>query len=295
MTDYDWLIVYDEIPKKDIGTIRKQTETLACPADRTILVTVEPYTIKIYPAPYTKQFGHILTTQPPAALKHPHARYGNGCLWPFYDKPFEQAVTQEIPEKTKLISTVCSSKQQTHTQHYDRYRLTKYLAGHMPELDWYGHGVMPVKHKYEALDAYKYHIAVENHIQPHHWTEKVSDALLAGCLIFYAGDPLISDCFPEGSIIPIPINDHPKALAIIQNAIAGNEYEKRKHLIGQARHLLAEKYNFYAQTSALIEQAQQHPADTPIGQQLKGRHKLRKNPVYALREACQIIRQKLGL
>ena len=40
MTDYDWVLVYDEFPRIPVGTIRNETEPLLCPPDQTILITV---------------------------------------------------------------------------------------------------------------------------------------------------------------------------------------------------------------------------------------------------------------
>ena len=51
------------------------------------------------------------------------------------------------------------------------------------------------------------HIAVENHIAPHHWTEKLSDSFLGYCLPFYIGCPNAADYFPEQSFIGLDIED----------------------------------------------------------------------------------------
>ena len=52
-TDYDWLVVYDELPAS--------RERLRCPRERTILCTWEPVSIKSYSRAYTRQFGHLRT------------------------------------------------------------------------------------------------------------------------------------------------------------------------------------------------------------------------------------------
>lgn len=71
-TDYDWLVVYDEIPTNDIGTIVKQTETLPCSLEHTLLVTCEPPNIKLYSPAYIEQFGYVLSTHSPVDIHHPH-------------------------------------------------------------------------------------------------------------------------------------------------------------------------------------------------------------------------------
>ena len=61
--DYDWLVVFDEMPV--------DCEVLRCPRERTVLCTWEPVSIKSYSKAYTRQFGHLLTNRPPEADRHP--------------------------------------------------------------------------------------------------------------------------------------------------------------------------------------------------------------------------------
>lgn len=295
-TDYDWLIVYDEVPKGNSGTVSRGIEPLECPPENTVLVTVEPPDIKIYGTPYTDQFEYVLTTQPPEIIRHRNFMYGEGCLLPFYGKELADLRGTPIPEKTKLISTVCSAKRQRHTKHFDRYKLTEYVAAHVDGFDWYGRGVRSIREKYEALDDYRYHLAVENHIQPYHWTEKLADSILAGCLTFYAGDPDIFRCFPEGCLIPVPLDNPGEALRIIREAIDGDEYSKRLPRIIEARELLLNEFNFYARTSRLIESRHRGGAALSGDSRLiKGRHALRRNPVNVLRVLMESLKYKAGM
>lgn len=235
MTDYDWVLVYDEFPRTPVGIIRNETEPLLCPPDQTILITVEPPSIKIYSRAYTSQFGTVLTTHSARDLPHPGHTLGRGCLEWLYIKPMQEILDQKEFPKTKMLSTICSAKQHTHTMHKKRYDLTRYLADRLPELDWFGHGIREIENKTVAMDDYKYHLCVENHLEPHHWTEKLSDAFVAMTLPFYAGDPLATECFPQESFIPIPLDNPQKALEIIRKAMEDGEYEKRLPAIREAR------------------------------------------------------------
>ena len=288
MTDYDWVLVYDELPRNSIGTIKDETEPLLCPPDQTILITVEPPSIKIYSRAYTGQFGTVLTTHSVRDLPHPNHTLGRGCLEWLYIKPMQEILDQTEFPKTKMLSTICSAKQHTHTMHKMRYDLTRYLADHLPELDWFGHGIQEIENKTVAMDGYKYHLCVENHLEPHHWTEKLSDAFVAMTLPFYAGDPLATECFPQESFIPIPLDDPQKAFEIIRKAMDGGEYEKRLPAIREARRLVLEKYNMFAQTAAVIHNHRGTGTVRP-GATLKGRHVLRKNPLNALRELADTL------
>jgi hypothetical protein len=119
-------------------------------------------------------------------------------------------------------------------------------------LNVFGHGVNPMHDKAEGLDPYRYHIAIENHIFPHHLTEKLPDAFLGYTLPFYHGCPNASDYFPPESFIPIDINDFDRTVEIIQNALANNEYEDRLPYIIEARKRVLEKYNLFALLNAEI-------------------------------------------
>ncbi len=297
--DYDWLLVYDEFPKVNTGSIVRQREPLACPKENTILVTSEPPTIKIYTRPYVSQFAYVLSTHLPCYLPHRNRVHAPGCLLWMADYDFSAMRALPEFEKTKLISTVCSAKQQKHTLHNDRYRATRYIAERMPEMDWYGRGVRELAKKYDALSPYKYHLAAENYVGAHHWTDKISDPILGLCLTFYAGDPRLDEEFPAESFIPVPLDDHEATLTIMREAIRNNEYEKRLPALREARRLLVQKYNLFSQVARLVteESAARQAAGTPepaAGGCICGRHRLRCNPLNAVEEFAVTMRHKLG-
>lgn len=286
-TDYDWLVVIDELPRHDTGTFSGGTEVLRCPRAHTILEMQEPVSVKRYGQAYTRQFGHILTNRPFEAERHPGYTLGRGYMIWYYPGPVDRVKNAPPTPKTKILSTVCSNKQMRYTRHHDRLTLTAALAKDIPELDWFGKGVRPIAAKKDALDPYKYHLAVENHIAPHHWTEKLSDPILARCLTFYAGDPAIAECLPAAAVIPIPIDDPDQAAEIIRTAIDNGEYEKRLPAIEAARRLILEKYNPWAQTVAVIEEQLSREQQTPLSASgdyglIRSRRRLRRNPLIAL-------------
>ncbi len=242
--DYDWLVVFDDL---------KADCVCDCPRERTILATWEPVSIKNYATVFTRQFGHLLTNRPYAAERHPHYHLGRG-YFPWYNsRNFEENRNFVVPPKTKLISAVCSSKRMRWTQHGDRIALLRKCQAEIPGMEWYGWGVNAFDRKCEVMDAYRYHIAFENHIAPHYWSEKIADAFLSECLPFYAGAPNLAEDFPEESFIPIPANDPDAAIRIIREAIANDEWSKRIEAIREARSRLLSKYNFFAQVIRLIE------------------------------------------
>lgn len=284
--EYDWLVVYDEMPSK--GDYSKwESELLACPRERTVLITVEPPSIKLYPRCYTSQFGYVLTTHTPEELPHPNHIYGEGCLAWCAGISYEEAHAMQDFSKTKTIATVCSAKQQSHTLHAKRYELIKYIAARMPELDWYGWGVKHLDKKADAQNDYRYSIAVENYVAPFHWTDKIADPLLSMCLTFYVGDPRLEEVFPAESFIRIPLENHEEAYNIIRQTIDENAYEKRLPAIKEARRRLIEECNMFNRVASLIARHQAEYGDEhkPVKRYvLKGRHRLRLNPLNVLSE-----------
>lgn len=293
--EYDWLVVYDELPR-NLGSICNEAEPLACPRERTILVTQEPPSIKIYPKCYTSQFGYVLTTHTPQQLPHPNHRYGEGCLYWCAGIPAEEAFRMPDYPKSKTIACICSAKQQTHTLHSKRYNLVKYLASRIPELEWYGWGVKKLDKKYDAQNDFRYTLAIENYVAPYHWTDKISDPLLSLCLTFYVGDPRLEEVFPAESFIRIPLENPEEAYRIIKEAIDNNEYEKRLPAIKEARRRLIETHNFFNTIAAIATEQQNAPAPAAPAKPylLKGRHRLRKNPLNLLTEGWELLRYKLG-
>ncbi len=276
--DYDWLVVYDDLPSVSGERHTLWEETLACPRERTLLLTSEPATVKVYGQGFLRQFGWVLTSQEPWVIRHPGAIYcQTGLIW-FYEGTHEEITRQPPEQKTALISTVCSSKQQRHTLHKYRYQFTQQLKQALPELEIFGHGVRYIERKNEALDSFRYHVAIENHVCPHHWTEKLADSFLGMCLPFYHGAPNAAEYFPPESFISINIHNFDESLARIRQAIRDNEYERRLPAIREARRLVLERYSTFPQLVRLIEERHESVADavTQEGQKIQSRHLWRR-------------------
>ena len=204
-------------------------------------------------------------------------------------------IANNLPlNKTSTISTVTSSKCQKHTLHAKRYDFIQKLQQRLPELERFGKGIREVDDKASALDPYKYHIAIENHICDHWWTEKLSDPFLGLCLPFYHGAPNASEYFPPESFISIDINDFEGSYQIISDAIKNNEYEKRLPAIKEARDLVLKKYNFYATVSQIIAEKNKTSISSTekTTTYLKSRHLLRNNPIFAVVTILEKIRNK---
>jgi hypothetical protein len=254
---YDWLVIIDDVPRATPNRI----ENLSCHKDNTILITTEPSSVARYGRAFAKQFGYLLTNQDAKVLPHRNAISSHtGNLW-FYGKSYDQILEDE-PKKTKLISTVCSSKQQGHTMHKLRFEFTKKLQESLPDVERFGHGVKWIKTKAEALDPYKFHVAVENYIAPHVWTEKLADAFLGYTVPIYCGCPNVYEYFPKDSIIQIDINDIDGSIDKIKKIVSiPGEYERRLDSVKEARRRVLEEYNLMAMINKIVTNSQKVNGD----------------------------------
>lgn len=293
--NYDWLVVYDDLPRHPGQKKPLWEEVLACPRQHTLLLTTEPSSIKLYGYGFLRQFGWVLTSQEPRFIRHPGMIHRQaGLVW-FYGNTdirgtFDHlAATHEPPEKSADLSTVCSAKQMRHTLHSNRVAFTHALKAAIPTMEVFGQGVREIPDKADALDPFRYHLAIENHVAPHHWTEKLSDPFLGWCLPFYHGCPNAADYFPEESFIPIDILDFGAAKDRILKAIHDNEYARRLPAIREARRLALHEYATFPQIARLItERHQPSIAPSPSPKTLISRHLWRKrHPVEAAGQLIQ--------
>lgn len=297
--NYDWLVVYDEIPKLPVDAKRpngptRQTEVLNCSPGNTILVTSEPSTIKIYGKQYLSQFGHVLTGLEPWSVRnHEGAIFEQSSMVWYYGRKydqlnqsrsrFEEIADASWPDKPELISTICSTKQQRHTLHNQRYQFTQLLKSRLPELQLFGHGNNWVSDKAEALDPYRYHVAIENHVATDHWTEKLADAFLGYCLPLYFGATKAADYFPKGALIELDLARPDWSIDRIKDAIANDEFTERKPAIEEARSRIIHEYNLFPNIARIISQHNSEIDKQATPTVLKSRHALRKSdPWFAI-------------
>lgn len=282
--DYDWLVVYDEMPSAAGERHPLWEEELACPPEHTLLITVEPSTIKVYGSAYLRQFRWLLSTQELWATgPHPGRLLEQPALIWFYADSSPRGdydtLLRHIPvNKARDLSTVCSSKRQGHTLHRLRYDFTHAIKERLPELDIFGRGIRPLADKADALDSYRYHLAIENFAGRHHWTEKLADAFLGACLPFYYGCPNVGDYFPAESYIPIDIHDVEGSAEIIQRSIRDKAYEQRLPAILESRRLVLENYGPIATISRIVNQ--HHNTECPVappGAHLRSRRLLHQH------------------
>lgn len=286
-TRYDWLAVYDNLPTRKGRQTIGHSEVLSCPQFNTILLTSEPTSIKIYGRAFCQQFGAVFSSQESWAIRGPgHVWAQSGLRW-YYGLGRDRILTVDdmlaAPplEKTRDVSIVCSTKAQGHTLHRQRLAFSLELVRQMPEIDHFGHGVRAMDDKAEALDAYRYHVAIENHLAPHHWTEKLADAFLGCALPFYCGAPDAGQYFPPESFIAIDLSSPAKVADRIRAAIRDDEYRHRLPFIMEARRRVIEDYNMIALIARHVQAHDSRPYPNATGRIMSQRAARVSNPLFA--------------
>jgi len=112
-----------------------------------------------------------------------------------------------VPEKTKMVSMICSPKDYSEGHRY-RLKIAKQLHSN---LDLFGgaHGsVRPGegtgahRDKSSAIDPYMFSVVLENDSYAGYFTEKITDCFARGTIPIYYGDPEICKHFDCTGIIP---------------------------------------------------------------------------------------------
>lgn len=301
---YDWLVVYNDMPSVSGERHTLWEEELACPRKNTLFVTYEPSTIKIYGNRFLNQFGWVLTSQEPWVIRHPGAIFRQpGLIWYYAHNESRgsyDSITRNVPlTKTGNISAICSTKRQRNTLHRSRYDFVMALKQRIPEMELYGRGVRFIEDKADALDPFKYHVAIENFFGPHHWTEKLADPFLGACMPVYYGCPNAESYFPPESFLRVELNNVEAAAETLQRAIRDRLYEKNLKAILESRRLVLEEYGPIASIARIVNE--QHQADAPrsVGEFILSRHRFRRHSIgnfvnFAVESTQVSLRHRFG-
>jgi len=229
------------------------SSTAICNPANTLFISGEPPSKKIYPKKFYAQFARVVSQS--ADDPHPKVTLHASCLnWHVgldlvenrYVRSIDEFVTERWPEKTGLISAICSSAVHTEGQRL-RLALLKTLKAHFgDQLTHFGKGFTPIKDKYDAIAPFQYHLVLENDRIAHYWTEKISDSYIGRAFPFYVGCTNLEDYFDADSFLRIDPTDPEGAISIIEQALAEDKARNSRDLIDQARHNVLFKYNPFA-------------------------------------------------
>lgn len=234
--------------------VRETTEVTATEGG-VILMTSEPESVVNYPKQYCDQFDIVYTSQ--KEITHHNLVTGPPLLPWFvgvethngkseYTMRYEEIVNADTSVKTKNISVITSDKAFT-AGHRARLRFVKKLKDALgEEIDIFGRGFREIGDKWQALLPYRYHIAIENCAADDYWTEKLSDAFLAGCHPIYYGCKNIEKYFDQQSMSTIDINDEEKAIDTIRKIAREDKYQSVLPYTQESRERCIGKYNMFS-------------------------------------------------
>ena len=258
----DAWIVYEDL---------MHTEEVLCPSERCIFVTGEPPFFS-YGNLFLRQFSRIITSH---SFDHPGVlSEQQGLPWHVgrvmesdtlrekkeedhfkkdsFRESYDSLVQKELPEKTVLLSAICSTKRKTPGQRM-RLRLLEYLKHRLgDQLELFGKGHRSIPCKGDALFPARYSLILENHDAPHYWSEKLADCYLGWSFPLYWGCSNLEKYFPSDSFLRIPVEDPERAGALIEAFLEEDPFETKVPLIRKSRDLVLHTYNFFALAHRLV-------------------------------------------
>lgn len=204
---HDWLLVVDAPPKGLTSDL---------PGERRIVMLTEPPAVRDYPLAYLAQFGTVIGPAAPPGFTG-RVIGGHPCMPWFYGLGLAAGAEPRIlrdwatlwagpaSPRTGLISAVCSTKLRT-PDHIRRLRFLRLLGGTLgTDLTVFGRGFRPLGDKAEGIDGFRYHLVLENNLDPGFWTEKLADAILGGAFPIVAGGGGLSRWFDPAGFAEIDL------------------------------------------------------------------------------------------
>ena len=146
--------------------------------------------------------------------------------------------------RSQEVSVIMSLKSITPLQKR-RVKFIHELKNLVPELQIFGRHSRPISDKLDGLLPYRFHLALENSIHPHYWTEKLADPLLCLAKVFYVGDPLAVTDFDDKCIVPLDIYDASSSARIIHDHLNRGVSEAEMSSLVQARRKIIFEKNMH--------------------------------------------------
>ena len=116
----------------------------------------------------------------------------------------------------------------------------------------YYKGPLPDSGKDDGLRRYRYHLAVEANAEDNYVTEKLFDAVLYECLVFYCGSPNVLDWIDPRAVVVIDLNDFESAFQKIKKTIESGEYERRLQFIRREKVKILNRYNVFPAVKEIL-------------------------------------------
>jgi Glycosyltransferase family 10 (fucosyltransferase) C-term len=237
VADPDWLVIFDEPPPGFVTCV---------PRARRIVILTEPPEIKPYRRRFLEQFGVAIAPMRLSGFSGTVIRSHAALPWFYGTETLDELRQMPPPPKINAVSVVITRKTKT-PQHRARLRFVEQLQRRVGDrLQIHGVGFHIVDNKREAIDPVKYHLALENNVHEHFWTEKIADAYLGWCLPLYSGCPNMADYVPADSFLRLETSDISASVDVVERCLDEDPYDSRLPAITVARNRLLDEHNIFA-------------------------------------------------
>lgn len=295
--DYDVAVVFGGLPESEVA-VRSTAMR--------VFVASEPATYERYHPRFLDQFDLVLTTDPRTRHRNRVITHcGNpwhvgmwredGALSPT-PLTFDDLAAFE-PPKERLLSVVTSAKS-ILPGHRERIAFVLAMKRYFgDDLDVYGRGIRDVPDKLAALAPYRFHLAIENSVVEHYWTEKLADPILMLSFPIYYGAPNVVDYLPRESFAPIDIRDPRAAAEAIVRVIDRGEDDNRWSALREARRRVLEEHNLFSLIARAIRtRLPSEPENSRSGAptHLRSNASFRRSPERFLMRVGHLITRKLA-
>jgi hypothetical protein len=232
-----------------------------CAPENTLFIAGEPLSKKLYPQAFYRQFGHVVDSH--AGSRHPHLHVGAlGLNWHVgldrstggYRYGYDHLSALACPDKENRIAVVCSNASKTEGQR-QRLALLDGLKQRLGDrLVHFGRGFTPIDDKMDAILPYRFHLALENGVEPNYWTEKLADAYLGWAFPVYLGCPNVGDYLPADALVSINGQSVDAVAARIAGLLDQPSDAAREAALAEARQRILNVYNPFAWAAHWAEQ-----------------------------------------
>lgn len=244
VNEADWWIILEAL---------LHTKATIVPPENVLLVTWEPPCRVIpFDPSFLAQFPTVVSPHP--ELAHPRVLRGlQGHPW-IVEASYDELVTASRPPKSRELSLISSSKTvvEGHRLRLALARAAKEYFGDRAEL--FGRGIRDIERKRDALDDFRYSLAVENDSGPDVLTEKLPDCFLTWTFPFYAGCTNVHEYFPRDSYQIIDPRDIAGSIATMERILDDPEhYERSLPALEEARTRYLQQHQLFPLLATLLD------------------------------------------
>lgn len=235
-------------------------DQFVCAPENTLFIAGEPLAKKRYPPAFYRQFGHVVDSHEQS--RHPGLIVSAlGLNWHVgldratsaYRYGYDHLSGLTCPAKENRVSVVCSNASKTAGQR-QRLALLAALKQRLGDrLVHFGRGFEPIDDKMDAILPYRFHLVLENCIQPNYWTEKLADAYLGWAYPLYLGCLNVGEYLPPKALVPINGLDVDTVARQILELLDAPLSSEQKAALAEARRRVLDVYNPFAWASHWAE------------------------------------------